>query len=509
MNPDRFRQIKELFEKVLEQKPEERDRFLEAACAHDLPLRQEVASLLVAHDKKDTFLETSPRDAEPDQPVPGNLIGPYRIQREIGRGGMGVVYLAEDTRLQRLVALKALPPDLVIDEKRKERLRLEARTAASLSHPAIATVYALEEFNGHLYIASEYVQGRDLHDHLEESPLSPKALLDVAVEIAKGLVAAHAKGVVHRDLKPGNVVLTEQGEIKIVDFGLALLSETEESGQRLTQAGTLLGTPAYMAPEQLESGTVDFRCDIFAFGTLLYELASGTNPFEGKTPISTIARILQVDPEPVSSLTWQAPELDRIIEKCLRKSPKQRYQSTQELLADLERLRDDRTKASKRTPSKVPNGDEKRTERNPLALWWTVHQTSVIALYGLMGLAAWKVKESNAGKWSVLLFFGILICGALNGTLRTHLLFTSRFNRRAMNRQLQGSFPWIRRCDWVFVSLLLAAAVAVSADHHVVAGLLAGVAIAYLVVFLVVEPATAGAAFGGEHGPETSVLSQK
>ena len=259
VNPDRFRQIKELFEKVLEQKPEEQDRFLEAACAHDLPLRQEVAFLLVAHDKKDTFLETSPRDAEPDQPVPGNLIGPYRIQREIGRGGMGVVYLAEDTRLQRLVALKALPPDLVIDEKRKERLRLEARTAASLSHPAIATVYALEEFNGHLYIASEYVQGRDLHDHLEESPLSPKALLDVAVEIAKGLVAAHAKGVVHRDLKPGNVVLTEQGEIKIVDFGLALLSETEESGQRLTQAGTLWGRPPtwHLSNSKVEQLTFD------------------------------------------------------------------------------------------------------------------------------------------------------------------------------------------------------------------------------------------------------------
>ncbi len=224
----------------------------------------------------------------------GRSIGPYRIDREIGRGGMGVVYLAEDTRLHRSVALKALAPALLVDAKQKERLRREARAAASLSHPSIATVYALEEFEGDLYVVSEYVRGGNLRAYLEKGPLPLATLLEVAVQTAEGLAAAHEKGVIHRDLKPENIVRYEQGNVKILDFWIALLSTPDPGTQRLTEVGTLIGTPAYMAPEQLEGESVDFRSDIFAFGILLYELACGSNPFESQTAISTIARILRL-----------------------------------------------------------------------------------------------------------------------------------------------------------------------------------------------------------------------
>ena len=503
MNPERFRQIRELFSAALDQKQEARDDFLQQVCAGDEALRKELASLLAEHDKKDSFLEPSAKpSAEPSarevesQPLmEGRSIGPYRIEREIGRGGMGVVYLAEDTRLHRQVALKALHPTLVANPKLKERLQLEARAAASLSHPSIATVYALEELEGDLHLVTEYVPGKNLRVYLKEGPLPLATLLEVAVGIAGGLAAAHAKGIVHRDLKPENIVRNEQGKIKILDFGLAQMSEAEPSAERLTEAGTILGTPSYMAPEQLQGKNADFRSDIFTFGVLLYELACGSNPFNSKTPISTIAKILETEAEPVPDLQQQAPELDQIIQKCLRKNPEERYPSAQELLADLQQLAREVTSvpAREKAAGRAPRG--KKTEETLLTLWWVIHQTSVLVLYGLMVVVGWKIKEWTPGIWNLLLFFGILGCAALNGTLRTHLLFTARFNRKEMNQQMRRSAPWIRRGDWSFFVLLLASAFVVAVDQHAFAGLLAGIAIGYLVVFLVVEPATARAAF--------------
>jgi len=191
---NQFERIKELFQAALEQKPADREAFLDQACQGDEVLFQELVSLLAEHDKDDNFLEIPSLESEPSTLEAGDLIGVYRIERELGRGGMGVVYLAEDTRLHRQVALKALAPHIISDPKQKERLRSEARIAASLSHPAIATVYALEESEGHLYIASEYVEGENLRSELQQGPLSPQALLDLAVEIVQGLVAAHAGG---------------------------------------------------------------------------------------------------------------------------------------------------------------------------------------------------------------------------------------------------------------------------------------------------------------------------
>jgi len=500
---NQFERIKELFQAALERKPSDREAFLDQACQGDEVLFQEVVSLLAEHEKGDNFLEIPALEPDTSSLEAGDLIGVYRIERELGRGGMGVVYLAEDTRLHRRVALKALAPNLVADPKQRERLRSEARIAASLSHPAIATVYALEEFEGDLYIASEYVEGENLRSQLGQGPLSPQALLDLAVEIAQGLVAAHAEGVIHRDLKPENIMRNKKGQLKILDFGLAIAPETDLREEPLTEPGTLLGTPSYMAPEQLKGKTVDSRCDIFTFGVLFYELASGSNPFQGETLISTIAKILESEPIPLSHLTRSHPQLDRIVEKCLPKDPEQRYPSTPALLEDLEQARTEMGSDLSEDETAVQRGQDHPSSRRSLhSLWWVIHQVLVLALYGSMVLALWQVKEWTSDVWTLLVFFAVFGCAAVNGTLRTHLLFTARFNPRVINLEIGRAAPWLRRVDGLFAGLLLAGAFAVAFDHQLLAAFLAGIAMGYVVVFLVVEPATTRALFSPRGGRE-------
>jgi serine/threonine-protein kinase len=433
----RFERIKELFQAALEQKPAEREDFLDQACQGDEALFQELVSLLAEHERTDSFLEIPSLESEPRSLEAGDLIGVYRIERELGRGGMGVVYLAEDTRLHRRVALKALAPQMVADPKQKERLRSEARIAASLSHPAIATVYALEESEGHLYIATEYVEGENLRSQLEQGPLPPPALLDLAVEIVQGLVVAHAEGVIHRDLKPENIMRNKKGQLKILDFGLAIAPETDLREEPLTEPGTVLGTPSYMAPEQLKGETVDFRCDIFTFGILFYELASGSNPFRAETPIATMAKILEGEPAPLSQLTHSPPQLDQIVRRCLPKNPEERYPSTPKLLEDLEQTRTEMGSDLSEDETAVQREQDKPSSQPSLhSFWWVIHQILVLALYGSMVFALWKVQEWTSEVWTLLVFFGVFGCAAVNGTLRTHLLFTARFNPAFIHSEL-------------------------------------------------------------------------
>lgn len=497
-----FERIKELFQAALEQKPADRKAFLDQACQGDEVLFQELVSLLAEHEKDDNFLEIPSLESEPSTLEAGDLIGVYRIERELGRGGMGVVYLAEDTRLHRRVALKALAPHIVADPKQKERLRSEARIAASLSHPAIATVYALEESEGHLYIASEYVEGENLRSELQQGPLSPDALLDLAIEVVQGLVAAHAEGVIHRDLKPENIMRNKKGQLKILDFGVAIAPERDLREEPLTEPGTLLGTPSYMAPEQLKGETVDFRCDIFTFGILFYELASGSNPFRGETPISTIAKILESEPVPLSKFTSSPVQLDRIVERCLPKDPEQRYPSTPKLLEDLERARTEiKSDLSEEEPVFQHGRDKSSSQPNLHSFWWVIHQVLVLALYGSMVWALWQVKEWTSDVWTLLVFFGVFGCAAVNGTLRTHLLFTARFNATFIHSELGRAAPWLRRIDGLFAALLLLGAFALAFDHQFLAAFLAGIAMGYVVVFLIVEPATTRARFSPPKEP--------
>src|SRR5687767_2285350 len=304
---DHWRRVRDLFEAALDQPPDRLESWLDREAGGDKRIRADVRSLLDHHQRTGSFLvdplgnRMADLMAETRVLQPGDRLGSYTIVREVGRGGMGRVYLATDATLGRNVALKALPPELTFDTSHRDRLRREARAAAALTHPGICTVYALEELDGDLFIATEFVDGTTLRDQLDSGRRpSPAELTRVAGELAAALAHAHAHGIVHRDLKPDNVMMTSDGRVKILDFGLARLSTPDPAVGPITQPGTVFGTPAYMAPEQLQGQTVDARADVFAFGVLLYEYASGVHPFAAATPLGIAGRILESEATPIA-----------------------------------------------------------------------------------------------------------------------------------------------------------------------------------------------------------------
>jgi len=476
-----------LFAAALRRDPEEREAFLDEACAGNPQLRQDVAALLDA------------RPGTIDHALDGRLVGPYIIRHEIGRGGMGVVYLAEDTRLARRVALKALVVDLGGGAGPRERLRQEARAAAGLSHQGIATVYALEEIGAELYLACEYVAGRTLRAILKSEKLALADVVGIATQIAKALAVAHASGVVHRDLKPENIIRTAAGVVKILDFGIARVEGVTST--HLTRAGSIIGTPAYMAPEQARGGDVDFRTDLFAFGVLVYEMASGSNPFDAGTVTATIGRIIDVDPIPLSEAVGSgSPPLDRIVGTCLKKNPVDRYRSTQELVADLDRLGET---APVFRP--LPSGGSglhpevarpAASTQKPTAMqWWEFHQLVISSVYVLMIYPAWRVRSWLPPPWGLAMLFALLSCAAVGTTLRLNLWFTARFLPDRTRAQRAGVLPWLRVCEIGFVGIQLVAAVLIGNDHPEVATLLLAVSLTIAVSSLVIEPTTTLAAF--------------
>jgi two-component system, LytTR family, response regulator len=294
----------------------------------------------------------------------GKTLSHYKVLEEIGRGGIGVVYRALDTTLGREVALKVLGPAAGRDPEQARRLEQEARAAASLAHPALSVVYEIDEAEGVTFIAMELVRGRPLAALLAGEPLAPGRALDLAIEVAEGLVEAHAHGVVHRDLKPKNVMLTESGHVKIIDFGLAKLLRPRppfESGADTpawgdTDPGRILGTAAYMSPEQVRGTDVDARSDLFAFGALLYEMLSGEPAFRRETGVETLHAVLK-EPAPRlrdEGLGAAAPVLQRVLDRCLAKAPGDRYASAPDLLADLREARRRLEAGSDSGPARPP-----------------------------------------------------------------------------------------------------------------------------------------------------------
>src|SRR2546423_3053412 len=275
----------------------------------------------------------------------GTLLGRYKIRSPLGAGGMGEVYLAEDIQLERSIALKVLPSEVASDQKRMGRFKQEARAASVLNHPNVAHIYEISEAAGIQFIAMEFVEGRTLRHEIASAGTKTTATLEVALQVAAALSAAHAAGIVHRDIKPENIMLRPDGYVKVLDFGLAKLTEaragdSEASTLINTDPGVVIGTVQYMSPEQARGREVDARTDIFSLGCVLYEMIAGRAPFEGETKTDVIDSILNDEPPPLARYSREVPEtLEWIINKALRKDREERYQTAKELLTELRSLK--------------------------------------------------------------------------------------------------------------------------------------------------------------------------
>ena len=396
MTPERWAQLQHLFDELVDLAPAARTRRLAQIRKHDADLCRRVASLLAAHAQADSVLQ--PLDAPEipfvsSGPDPLQLIGErlaqYTIVAYLGGGGMGVVYKAQDTRLERMVALKFLPPALTRDAEAKARFIHEARSASALDHPNICTIYEINEHAaGHLFIAMALIEGETLKQKLARHPLPLAEAINWAEQVAQGLGQAHARGIVHRDIKPANVMVDDAGQVKIVDFGLAKVAEVS-----LTETGVTLGTMAYMSPEQVRGGAVDHRTDIWALGVLLYEMVTGQRPFDGTRNEGIAQAILYAEPEPMTALRSRVPmALEQIVEKALAKDPAERYQHVDELPVDLRAL----SSGSRRTAA-LPAGSASAMDRH--GRW---KRTLIGALVGVVIVAAavagWYAAQST--RWT-------------------------------------------------------------------------------------------------------------
>ncbi|MDA2924420.1 serine/threonine protein kinase, partial [Acidobacteria bacterium AH-259-L09] len=357
MEPERWQQIDKLLEAALEREGSRRAAFLEEACAGDEALRQEVESLLVSYEQAGSFMEAPALKVaakglveDQAQSLVGRQIGSYKILSLLGAGGMGQVYRATDTKLGREVAIKVLPDLLARDPERLARFEREAKLLAALNHPNIAAIYGLEESNGLRYLVLELVPGETLAERLAKGPLPVEKALRICGQIAEALEAAHEKGIIHRDLKPANIKVTPQDKVKVLDFGVAKALAGDESGADLgssstrtaaetaaeTADGVILGTAAYMSPEQARGKAVDKRADIWSFGCVLYEALTAKRAFKGETVTETLPKVLESEPdweELPGNTSWNIRSL---VCRCLHKDPHLRFHDMADVRIEIE-----------------------------------------------------------------------------------------------------------------------------------------------------------------------------
>lgn len=352
---ERWRQVKQIFQAAVELPGDERGAYLANACADDPSLRAEIESLISAHERPGSFMDTPLFDLAEEpaaNPLIGKSLGHYRILELLGRGGVGEVYKAKDTVLGRDVAIKVLSSDFSSNQDRLHRFAQEARAASALSHPNIITIHEFGQADGFHFIVSEFIEGETLRRLMASRRMDESAILEAATQIASALNAAHEAGIVHRDIKPENIMARPDGLIKVLDFGLAKLIEPRPIGLGAndteastldwgrTGAGVVMGTINYMSPEQARGLVVDARSDIFSLGVVLYEMTTGQSPFARATVADVIASILEKEPPPLTEFAPEASEaMEAVIRKALRKDRKERYQTVGELLADLKSLK--------------------------------------------------------------------------------------------------------------------------------------------------------------------------
>jgi predicted Ser/Thr protein kinase len=445
----------------------------------------------------------------------GQALGHYRIEAKLGEGGMGVVYRAFDTHLDRPVAIKILRADATASPERRRRFQQEAKAASALNHPNIVHIYDISSSGGTDYIAMEFVDGKTLDRLIGKSGLVLGDILKYAIQVADALARAHAARIVHRDLKPANIIVTEDGRVKLLDFGLAKLTAaadidseaataamTDREGVQ-TEEGTILGTVAYMSPEQAEGKKLDARSDIFSFGSVLYEMVTGRRPFEGVNKISTLSAILHKEPPPLAEVAPDMPaELDKIISRCLRKDPDRRAQHAGDIKLALAELSED---SGSRKLSRAPRtgGQAAATPEEQPALirklfgsvgarayrLWQIHHIGICLRCALLVYLAWRFKSVTSGTWSLALFFSTFLCCTIQSLMAAVLLLADSINREFLRGEALKLAPWLRAFGLASGALAMIMTVWIAEGHMILAALVAFVGIVIVVKALAVKPA--------------------